>query len=74
MLSVEPEKYWQFLPNRRLRHGSLISPKLRPPRSRMICCAILKAGVQEIGITRHRKLVGMLLGFESEEDWIDDRL
>jgi hypothetical protein len=40
----------------------------------MICCAILEAEVQEIGITRHGKLVGMLLGFESEEDWIDGRL
>jgi hypothetical protein len=40
----------------------------------MICCAIREAEVQEIGITRHGKLAGMLIGFESEEDWIDDRL
>jgi len=29
---------------------------------------------QEIVITRHGKAAGVLIGFESEEDWLDYRL
>lgn len=32
------------------------------------------AETQEIIITRHGKPAGMLIGFESEEDWLDYRL
>jgi prevent-host-death family protein len=33
-----------------------------------------EAGKQEIVITRHGKPAGVLIGFESEEDWFDYRL
>jgi prevent-host-death family protein len=33
-----------------------------------------EAAMQEIVITRHGKPAGMLIGFESEEDWFDYRL
>lgn len=33
-----------------------------------------EAGKQEIVITRHGKPAGMLIGFESEEDWFGHRL
>jgi prevent-host-death family protein len=33
-----------------------------------------EAGTQEIVITRHGKPAGVLIGFESEEDWFDYRL
>jgi prevent-host-death family protein len=33
-----------------------------------------EAGKQEIVITRHGKPAGLLIGFESEEDWFDYRL
>ena len=33
-----------------------------------------EAETQEIVITRHGKLAGVLIGFESEEDWFDYRL
>jgi len=33
-----------------------------------------EAETQEIVITRHRKPAGVLIGFESEEDWFDYRL
>jgi prevent-host-death family protein len=29
---------------------------------------------EEVLITRHGKPAGVLIGFESEEDWFDDRL
>jgi antitoxin (DNA-binding transcriptional repressor) of toxin-antitoxin stability system len=32
------------------------------------------AGKEEIVITRHGKAAGILIGFESEEDWFDYRL
>jgi prevent-host-death family protein len=32
-----------------------------------------EAETQEIVITRHGKPAGVLIGFESEEDWFDDR-
>ncbi|MCK6557347.1 type II toxin-antitoxin system Phd/YefM family antitoxin [Candidatus Binatia bacterium] len=32
------------------------------------------AGREEIVITRHGKAAGILIGFESEEDWFDYRL
>jgi prevent-host-death family protein len=33
-----------------------------------------EAGKQEIVITRHGKPAGVLIGFESEDDWFDCRL
>lgn len=33
-----------------------------------------EAGKQEIVITRHGKPAGLLIGFNSEDDWFDDRL
>jgi prevent-host-death family protein len=33
-----------------------------------------EAGKEEIVITRHGKPAGILIGFESEEDWFDYRL
>ena len=33
-----------------------------------------KAEKEEIVITRHGKPAGILIGFESEEDWLDYRL
>jgi prevent-host-death family protein len=33
-----------------------------------------EAETQEIVITRHRKPAGVLIGFESEEDWFEYRL
>ncbi len=33
-----------------------------------------EAGKQEIVITRHGKPAGVLIGFESEDDWFDYRL
>jgi prevent-host-death family protein len=33
-----------------------------------------EAEIQEIVITRHGKPAGVLIGFESEEDWFDYRL
>jgi PHD/YefM family antitoxin component YafN of YafNO toxin-antitoxin module len=33
-----------------------------------------EAGQQEIVITRHGKPAGVLIGFETEDDWIDYRL
>jgi prevent-host-death family protein len=33
-----------------------------------------EAGRQEILITRHGKPAGVLIGFESEDDWFDYRL
>ncbi len=33
-----------------------------------------EAGKQEIVITRHGKPAGLLIGFDSEDDWFDDRL
>lgn len=33
-----------------------------------------EAATQEIVITRHGKPAGVLIGFESEEDWFDYRL
>jgi prevent-host-death family protein len=33
-----------------------------------------EAETQEIVITRHGKPAGVLIGFESEEDWLDYRL
>jgi prevent-host-death family protein len=33
-----------------------------------------EAKTQEIVITRHGKTAGVLIGFESEEDWFDYRL
>src|ERR1700709_1113986 len=33
-----------------------------------------EAETEEIVITRHSKPAGVLIGFESEEDWFDDRL
>lgn len=33
-----------------------------------------EAEKQEIVITRHRKPAGVLIGFESEDDWFDYRL
>jgi len=33
-----------------------------------------EAGQQEIVITRHGKPAGVLIGFESEDDWFDYRL
>ncbi len=33
-----------------------------------------EAGKQEIVITRHGKPAGVLIGFESEDDWLDYRL
>jgi prevent-host-death family protein len=33
-----------------------------------------EAGTQEIVITRHGKPAGVLIGFESEEDWFEYRL
>ena len=33
-----------------------------------------EAEKQEIVITRHGKPAGVLIGFESEDDWFDDRL
>jgi len=32
------------------------------------------AGTEEIVITKHGKPAGVLIGFESEDDWIDYRL
>jgi prevent-host-death family protein len=33
-----------------------------------------EAGKQEIVITRHGKPAGVLIGFDSEDDWLDYRL
>jgi len=33
-----------------------------------------EAETQEIAITRHGKPAGLLIGFESEEDWLEYRL
>ncbi|MCJ7568128.1 MAG: type II toxin-antitoxin system Phd/YefM family antitoxin [Anaerolineales bacterium] len=35
---------------------------------------LLLANKEEIVITKHGKPAGMLIGFESEEDWFDYRL
>jgi prevent-host-death family protein len=39
-----------------------------------LSCYLREAETQEIVITRHGKPAGVLIGFESEEDWFDYRL
>ena len=44
-------------------------------RSRTTCSRFLReAETQKIVITRHGKPPGVLIGFESEEDWFEYRL
>ena len=56
---------------------------IRKPRMRQVPLSQIKddlsrflreAGKQEIVITRHGKPAGVLIGFESEDDWFDFRL
>jgi len=56
---------------------------IRKPRMRQVPLSQIKddlsrflreAGKQEIVITRHGKPAGVLIGFESEDDWFDYRL
>ena len=63
----------------RLRRGSAT----RAPRPRRVALAEVKddfsrylrlAAAEEIVITRHGRPAGVLIGFESEEDWFDYRL
>jgi prevent-host-death family protein len=55
----------------------------RKPRMRQVSLSEIKddlsrylreAGKQEIVITRHGKPAGVLIGFDSEDDWLDYRL
>ena len=43
-------------------------------RCKSPCKSVREAETQEIIITRHGKPAGVLIGFESEEDWFDYRL
>src|SRR5712691_4876754 len=63
-------------PRRRPRRGS----RLRDPRARRVALAKVKddlsrylrlAEGQEIVITRHGRPAGVLIGFQSEEDWFE---
>lgn len=56
---------------------------VRKPRVREVPLSVIKddlsrflheAEAQEIVITRHGKPAGVLIGFESEDDWFDYRL
>ena len=56
---------------------------IRKPRMRQVPLSEIKddlsrflreAGKQEIVITRHGKPAGVLIGFETEDDWFDYRL
>jgi prevent-host-death family protein len=56
---------------------------VRKPRVREVPLSVIKddlsrflheAETQEIVITRHGKPAGVLIGFESEDDWFDYRL
>jgi prevent-host-death family protein len=56
---------------------------IRKPRIRQVPLSEIKddlsrflreAGKQEIVITRHGKPAGVLIGFETEDDWFDYRL
>jgi prevent-host-death family protein len=57
--------------------------KIRKSRVRQVPLSEIKddlsrylreAGKQEIVITRHGKPAGVLIGFDSEDDWLDYRL
>src|SRR5262249_33112257 len=73
---------WKSLPfsKKRMRRGG--STKKRPP-IREVALAKVKddfskylrlAAAEEIIITRHGRPAGVLIGFESEEDWLDYRI
>ena len=76
---ARPSRCWRSWPNRRPTPGSHSSQirnkgsstaEIKDDLSRFL----REAETQEIVITRHGKPVGVLIGFESEEDWFEYRL
>jgi len=66
-------------PRSKPKHGS----RKRPPQPRRVALAKVKddlsrylrlAAGQEILITRHGRPAGVLIGFETDEDWFEYRL
>jgi prevent-host-death family protein len=78
MFSARASKFWRSCPNRRPSHGSHNSEaRSEVPLSEIkddLSRYLREAETQEIVITRHSKPAGVLIGFESEEDWFDYRL
>ena len=77
-LSGTTVECWRSWPNRRPSHGSH-SSEIRSEGGPALgnqgrSVPIREAETQEIIITRHGKPAGVLIGFESEEDWFDYRL
>ena len=79
MWPARPSRFWRSWPNRRPSHGSHNSEirseagsfvEIKDDLSRFL----REAEAQEIVITRHGKPAGVLIGFESEEDWFEYRL
>src|SRR5437588_5333361 len=71
MCPVQPSKFWRSWPNRRQsRMRQVPLSQIKDDLSRFL----REAGKQEIVITRHGKPAGVLIGFESEDDWFDYRL
>ena len=76
MFPARPSRFWRSWPNRRPTHGSHSSqvgnegsPTVR--NQGRLSRFLREAETQEIVITRHGKPAGVLIGFESEEDWFD---
>src|SRR6266511_2221308 len=73
----------EILANRDQIGGRVMAGIIRKSRMRQVPLSEIKddlsrflreAGKQEIVITRHGKPAGVLIGFESEDDWFDYRL
>ena len=76
---ARPSRFWRSWPNRRPRHGSrkTQSGVKEVPLSEIkddLSRYLREAETQEIVITRHGKPAGVLIGFETEDDWFDYRL
>lgn len=75
----QPSKFSPSSPKRRRKRGS----KRKVSARREVALAKVKddlskylrlAARQEVVITRHGRPAGVLIGFDSEEDWLDYRL
>ena len=74
-----PLRSWRSCPSRRRQYGwsSSESPNKEIPLSEIkddLSRFLREAETQEIVITRHGKPAGVLIGFESEDDWFDYKL
>jgi prevent-host-death family protein len=79
MYHRSPSRSWLLSPNRRLHYAGAV----RKARIKEVSLSEVKddlsrflreAEKQEIVITRHGKPAGVLIGFESEDDWFDYKL